>query len=291
VNGATGGGCEDVISDWSHAGAAYWEEVYDDPGIDGAIYRLRERRVLEAFDRLALPPDSRVLELGPGVGRVTVELARRGHRVVCVDPAEAMLRNVEARARAHAVGDRVETVIADAHALRFPDDGFSAVVAVGVLPWLERPAVALGELRRVLTPGGFAVLTSDNRARLTFVLDPRLNPVAVDVAKRVDALLVRRLHARSRRRRDTLPRRYDNRSVDRMLGEAGLVKRAGSSIGFGPFSLLRRPALPAGWTVPVHERLQRLADAGLLGLRGAGSQYLVVAQRPVLAQEPRANLG
>src|SRR5690349_24355146 len=27
------------------------------------------------------------------------------------------------------------------------------------------------------------------------------------------------------------------------------------------FSLLRRPALPAGWAVPVHERLQRIAAA------------------------------
>jgi SAM-dependent methyltransferase len=280
MNRADGGGSEEAISDWSHAGAVYWEAVYDDPGIDGAIYRLRERRVLAAVDGLSLPAYSRLLELGPGAGRVAVELARRGHRVVCVDPAEAMLRNTDARARSHAVGDRVETVVADAHALPFPDGGFAAVIAVGVLPWLERPAAALADIRRVLAPGGSAVLTSDNRARLTFVLDPRMNPLAVDVAKRADALLVRGLGVGSRRRAETLPRRYGNRSVDRMLADAGLVKRSGTSVGFGPFSLLRRPVLPAGWAVPAHERLQRLADAGLPGLRGAGSQYLVVAYRP-----------
>ena len=273
-------GGEESISDWAHAGAAYWEAVYDDPGIDGAVYRLRQRRVLEAFDRLALPAGARVLELGPGAGHVAVELARRGHRVVCADPAEAMLRNTEARAAAHALGEQVETVVADAHALPFADGDFAAVVAVGVLPWLERPAAALREVRRVLAPGGSAVLTSDNRARLTFVLDPRLNPLAVDAAKRADALLVRRLGARSRRRSESLPKRYDNASVDRMLAEAGLVKRAGRSVGFGPFSLLRRPALPAGWAVPVHERLQRIADAGVPGLRGTGAHYIVVADRP-----------
>lgn len=280
MNRAAGRGSDDTISDWSHAGAAYWEAVYDDPGIDGAIYRLRERRVLAALDGLSLPAQSRLLELGPGAGRVAVELARRGHRVVCVDPAEAMLRNTEALAAAHALGDRVESVVADAQALPFPDAGFAAVVAVGVLPWLERPAEALREIRRVLVPGGSAVLTSDNRARLTFVLDPRTNPLAVDVAKRADALLVRMLGMGSRRRAETLPRRYGNRSVDRMLADAGLVKRSGTSVGFGPFSLLRHPVLPAGWAVPAHERLQRLADAGLPGLRGAGSQYLVVAYRP-----------
>jgi ubiquinone/menaquinone biosynthesis C-methylase UbiE len=270
-------GSEGSISDWADAGAAYWEAVYDDPGIDGAIYRLRQRRVLEAFDRLSLPADARVLELGPGAGRVAVELARRGHRLVCVDPAEPMLRNTEARARADAVADRVETVVADAHALPFADDSFAAVVAVGVLPWLERPAEALAEIGRVLAPGGSVVLTSDNRARLTFVLDPRQNPLAVDAAKRVDALLVRRLGLRSHRRRETLPRRYDNASIDRMLAAAGLVKRSGASLGFGPFSMMRRSALPAGWAVPVHERLQQVADAGFPGVRGAGSQYLVVA--------------
>jgi len=273
-------GNEGSISDWAHAGAAYWEAVYDDPGIDGAIYRLRQRRVLEVFDRLALPPAARVLELGPGAGHVAVELARRGHRVVCVDPAEAMLRNTEARAAAHGLGDRVEAVVADAQALPFPDAGFAAVVAVGVLPWLERPAAALREIRRVLVPGGSAVLTSDNRARLSFVLDPRLNPLAVAAAKHADALLVRRLGARSRRRAENLPRRYDNASVDRMLVEAGLRKRAGTSVGFGPFSLMRHPALPAGWTVPAHERLQRIADAGVPGVRGGGAHYVVVADRP-----------
>jgi hypothetical protein len=100
------------------------------------------------------------------------------------------------------------------------------------------------------------------------------------VAKRADALLVRRVGARSRRRRETLPRRYGNRSVDRMLAEAGFVKRAGTSVGFGPFSFLRRPVLPAAWAVPAHERLQRLADAGVPGLRGAGSQYVVIADLP-----------
>ena len=277
---AAGARGEDAISDWSHAGAAYWQEVYDDPGIAGAVYRLRQQRVLEAFDAVSVPAAARVLELGPGAGGVTVELARRGYHVVCIDPAEPMLRNTHERARAHGLADRVETRVGDAHALPFADASFAAVVAVGVLPWLERPAVALGEIRRVLVPGGHAVLTSDNRARLSFVLDPRLNPLAVDAAKRVDDLLVRRLGTRSRRRRESLPQRYTNGGVDRMLAAAGLVKRAGSSIGFGPFSLLRRPVLPAGWAVPVHERLQELADAGVPGLRGTGAYYIIVAERP-----------
>ena len=40
---------------------------------------------------LALEPRSRVLDLGCGAGRRTIELARRGHRVLGVDPDERAL--------------------------------------------------------------------------------------------------------------------------------------------------------------------------------------------------------
>ncbi len=269
-----------AISDWDDAGAAYWQSVYADQGIDGAVYRLRLRRVIAAVAASAPAPPARILELGPGAGLVTAELARRGHRVVCVDPAPRMLENTLAHARAQGVGERVETVVADAHALPFPDAGFAAVVAVGVLPWLAEPLVALREIRRVLVAGGTAVLTSDNRARLSFLLDPRLNPTAVEAAKRVDGMLVRRLGTHSHRRAESLPRRYRNAAVDRMLTEAGLVKVAGTSVGFGPFSVLQRPLLPAGPAIGVHERLQRMADAGVPGLRGTGAHYVVVARSP-----------
>ncbi len=269
-----------AISDWADEGAVYWYAVYDDPGIDGEIYRLRQARVLAAIDAGGLPEGARVLEIGPGGGLLTVELARRGNRVVCLDPAAPMLENTRTRARAEGLEGRVETVVADAHALPFSDASFDAVVAVGVLPWLSDPIVALREVRRVVAPGGLVVLTSDNSARLSFVLDPRLNPVAVAAAKRADAVLVRRLGTRSRRRGASLPRRYPNGSVDAMLARAGLVRQTGASVGFGPFTVLRRAVVPGRWAIPLSDRLQRFADAGVPGLRGGGAHYVVVARSP-----------
>ena len=139
--------------------------------------------------------------------------------------------------------------------------------------------VALGELRRVLVPGAAVILTSDNRARLNFLLDPRLNPVAVEAAKRADRLLVRRFGVRSRRREESLPRRYLNRTIDLMLAQAGLAKSRSETVGFGPFSVLRRPLVPERTAVRTHQRLQRLADAGAPGFRGVGAHYIVVARR------------
>jgi SAM-dependent methyltransferase len=57
-----------------------------------------------------------IVELGAGSGRIAVELARHGHRVVALDAAPAMLAQAERRARRLGVADRIETVIGDLRA-------------------------------------------------------------------------------------------------------------------------------------------------------------------------------
>ncbi len=61
---------------------------------------------------LAARRGSPILELGAGTGRVTLDLARRGHRLVAVDKDPRLLEELHSRA-----GDlEVETVVADARA-------------------------------------------------------------------------------------------------------------------------------------------------------------------------------
>lgn len=52
--------------------------------------------------QLALPAGARVLDVGCGFGRHSIELARRGYEVVGIDPSAAMIG--EARKRAHVTG-------------------------------------------------------------------------------------------------------------------------------------------------------------------------------------------
>src|SRR5438132_7150642 len=68
---------------------------------------------------LALDPgkDLPVLELGCGTGRVLLELAQAGFRVVGVDASEGMLDACRGRAEAMGLAERVRLVRADMRAL------------------------------------------------------------------------------------------------------------------------------------------------------------------------------
>jgi SAM-dependent methyltransferase len=54
-----------------------------------------------------------IIELGAGSGRIAVELARHGHRVIALDAAPAMLAQANRRASRFGVEDLLETVVGD----------------------------------------------------------------------------------------------------------------------------------------------------------------------------------
>ena len=99
-----------------------------------------------------------VLDAGMGPGRLCEELARRDWRVFGVDASAEMValacdRLPEARDRF--LQGRLE-------GLPFEDETFDAVVATGVLEYLDDRAAAVSELCRVLRPGGRAVMSIPN---------------------------------------------------------------------------------------------------------------------------------
>lgn len=104
----------------------------------------------------AYPADSRVLEIGCGVGAQTIHLAQAspGARITAVDRSQGSLEQARARVAAHAPGVDVEWYRADLFDLPFPDAEFDHVFVCFVLEHLSDPRQALTALRRVLRPEG-----------------------------------------------------------------------------------------------------------------------------------------
>jgi ubiquinone/menaquinone biosynthesis C-methylase UbiE len=95
----------------------------------------------------------RVLEIGAGTG-LNFRFYRPGVDVTAIEPARALRAEAERRAASLPSGAAVRVVDARAEALPFDAGSFDAVVVTFVLCSVDEVARALGEVRRVLRPGG-----------------------------------------------------------------------------------------------------------------------------------------
>ncbi len=117
------------------------------------------------YDRLGVREGDRLLDLGAGGGRHAFEAARRGARVVPVDLSAADLKDAAAVLLAMVESRDVKAdtyagcVNGDAVRLPFADASFDRVIASEVLEHVPDDDAALGELVRVLRPGGVLAVT------------------------------------------------------------------------------------------------------------------------------------
>ena len=255
--------------------STFWDELYTRGTVYAQIHQRRLQAVLDWIDGLGITP-SAAADVGCGAGYLALSLAKRGWQVQALDAVEAMVAQTRQHVAEAGMGDRVQVALGDATALSAPAESFDLVVALGVLPWLDRPAAAVREMARIVRPGGYVIVTADNRARLNAWLDPWLNPWLLPAKQGVKQWLGRR-----GRVREIGSHWQWRREVDADIARAGLVTLRRRTLGFGPFTLLRRELLPRHWGLTLNQRLQTLADRQAPILRGTGAQYLVLAQKPM----------
>ncbi len=258
--------------------AGYWRDLYQRDDVVGAVFQDRQRRALRLVDQLRLTQGSSALEVGCGAGYLTLDLAARRMRLVAIDTAPEMLEIASGLLKRQDLAARVRFQQADVHQMPFPDGSFDLAVALGVIPWLHSPAAALRELARVLRPGGHLIVTSDNRARLNHLLDPRFSPSLAWL--RACAEEVRRLLADPASDAAFHPRLIWPWRFEEMLRGAGLEIVYGETVGFGPFSFMAHPLLPGPAGVRLYRRLQALADRGMPILSALGAHQVVHARKP-----------
>ncbi|HTK45118.1 MAG TPA: methyltransferase domain-containing protein [Patescibacteria group bacterium] len=120
------------------AGADAYERGRPDYSPDAVERLVRE---------LGIGPETRVLDLAAGTGKLTREIASRGAELVAVEPIAEMRAKLEARL------PQVEAVEGTAERIPLPNHSVDAVVVGQAFHWFDSVR-AVSEIRRVLRPGG-----------------------------------------------------------------------------------------------------------------------------------------
>lgn len=128
---------------------------------DRARPRYPRTLVAELARAAGLGPDSRVLEIGPGTGQLTVPLAEFGCRLTAVELGPALAAVARRRLGAF---PQVDVEVADFERWELPDEPFDLVVTATAYHWLD-PRVRVAKAAAALRPGGrLAVVTTHHVA-------------------------------------------------------------------------------------------------------------------------------
>jgi len=107
------------------------------------------------------------LEVGCGGGLLTEQVAAMGFTTTGLDPSEASLRTARTHAAAH--GLSIGYDVGTAERLPYADASFDVVFCCDVLEHVDSVDAAVGEIARVLRPGGVFCFDTVNRTWRSWV--------------------------------------------------------------------------------------------------------------------------
>ena len=147
------------MSDLAHESRIYstFSAIYD--RTFGAVFAGRISRVLR---EMAIPVESRVLEVGVGTG-LSLAAYPLDVDVVGVDLSPEMLQRAERKVE-QAGWDHISLEQGDAQNLRFEDEHFDYVTSFHVVSVVPDPAAMVREMVRVCRPGGHLVIINHFRS-------------------------------------------------------------------------------------------------------------------------------
>jgi ubiquinone/menaquinone biosynthesis C-methylase UbiE len=138
---------------------------------------MRNRHLRPYRQRVAGAAEGRVLEIGIGSGLNLPFYAQRAEQIFGLDPSPPLL--ARSRRKARRVARAVQLLAGSAEHIPLADRSIDTVVTTWTACSIPRIATALGEMRRVLRPGGRLLFVEHGRAPEPAVArwQDRLTPV------------------------------------------------------------------------------------------------------------------
>ncbi|MGC2657835.1 MAG: methyltransferase domain-containing protein [Bryobacteraceae bacterium] len=207
-------------------------KAYKGIGMEGGMARWYDRTTRKGMpdfvalaSRIAakLPAEAAVLEVAPGPGFLSIELAKRGFDVRAVDISKTLIEI----ARRNAAAEHVDVCfeLGNAAALPIKDASVDFVVCRAAFKNFTEPVRALAEMRRVLRPGGVALL-----------IDMRRDVPVAELrhhVKQMDVGLLNRLFMMFVFRTVLIKRAYTIEQIRHMAAEAGWIQSRVEPAPFG----------------------------------------------------------
>jgi ubiquinone/menaquinone biosynthesis C-methylase UbiE len=110
-------------------------------------------------------PENTVLDVGAGTGFLTEGAAKIARKVIALDFSEAMT----GESRAKLSGRNIEFKIGNVEHIPLQDSSVDAVIGNMILHHCLNPDIAIGEMARVLVPGGRLALSDLQRHNYEFL--------------------------------------------------------------------------------------------------------------------------
>lgn len=200
------------------------EKAYRGMGMEGSVARWYDkttRKDMPEYVQLAhridglVPQSAYILEVGPGPGFTSIELARGGrHRVTGLDISHTFVELAGKNAKK--AGVQVNFQQGNVAKMPFADNSFDFVLCRAAFKNFSEPVRAISEMRRVLRPGGKGV-----------IIDLRRDASMRDIANYVDhqgAGVVNGLFVKFTFRFMLLRRAYTVEQFQAMLNQAGFAR-------------------------------------------------------------------
>jgi 2-polyprenyl-3-methyl-5-hydroxy-6-metoxy-1,4-benzoquinol methylase len=245
----------------------YWNDFYA-----GAKTCLEHHFVqrLEVSDRVIrkhAPTSGRILDLGCGAGVLSERLLESGYAVDAADLSPDMLQLTRKRLEKFDAA-RYRVFEADCEDLDLADAQYDLVACIGVFGYIDEVDQALGEIRRVLKPGGTFVMSVRNNDHSTLFDVARLIRLPVRALKKLSTSLRRAPSGPTGGPAGAESARQPAKSFidiwDRPSDVIEVVRKNGFretefyGVGYGPLQFSGKTLLPDSWAIGMSQATSRV---------------------------------